>query len=85
VLAFESDGRFIAEIHEQPSRWNGWPLPLGLLIVRAEDLPTVEPRLEHGEASRPDCYVIVSDSLGPDSLTLLGIFERKSKGADHGG
>lgn len=84
VLVFDQAGRFVTEIHEQARNWAGWTLPMGLLVVQPVELPTVDSLIAAGSAGRPSCYVIVSDSLGPDSLTLLGVTERSSKGAADG-
>lgn len=73
VLAFRADGAYITEIHEQPKTWIGFTLPAGILALRSNDLWWVNQCItEHGW-STSDEYVILSDALGGNSLTLIGI------------
>ncbi len=92
VLVFDADGRYVTEVHGQNAAWPGWSLPMGLLAMdgaqwRAATNPSPrdkaasggQPEVEADEAASgtdADGYVIVSDSLGGDSLTLLRIVER---------
>jgi len=73
VLVFDRDGRWITEVHERAGQWPGWTLPMGLLAVRPDQLATVKKGGPDRTSPPPGGYVIVSDSLGPVSLTLLGV------------
>lgn len=79
VLVFDREGRFVTEVHERADRWRGWTLPTGLLAVSPSALASVE---HAGDAFRPSSYVIVSDALGGESLTLLGIVTSAGGGTD---
>jgi len=81
VLVFRSAGQYLMEIHERKDRWNGWTLPMGLIALELSDLPLLELPAENGRLPQVDEYVIVSDSLGGISLTLLGV-TTKPKGAE---
>ena len=73
VLVFDQEGHWITEIHERAGEWSGWTLPMGLLAVRPDQLATAKKGDQARKGPQPSSYVIVSDSLGPESLTLLGV------------
>lgn len=78
VQVFNHQGKFVTEIHERINEWFGWTMPMGLLSVKAEELSDVHLPKGQGENSQPSSYVIVSDSLGAESLTLLGVVTKES-------
>ena len=79
VLVFDREGRYLTEVHERADLWRGWTLPTGMLTVAPSALGSVE---HAGETLRPAAFVIVSDSLGGESLTLLGIVTSAGGGTD---
>ncbi len=74
VVVSDGNGRFVTEIRERSEAWTGLTLPCGILSLTPEQMPT-PPQAAVRDADRPTTYVIVSDSLGRDSLLLLGVFE----------
>lgn len=75
VLVLDAQGRHFAEIREAPEAWEGWTLPMGLLLLDSASVQSLTVRAAGG-MTLPDQCVIVSDSLGKPSLTLLGLVER---------
>jgi sugar lactone lactonase YvrE len=80
VMVFSSTGEYLMEIHERADRWNGWTLPMGLTALEPADLPLLELPDQNGIPTKVDEFVIVSDSLGGISLTLVGIKTDSTKG-----
>lgn len=74
VVVFDGNGRFVTEIRERSEAWTGLTLPSGILSLSTEQIP-IPPQAAVRDADRPTAYVVVSDSLGRDSLLLLGVFE----------
>ncbi|HPD30507.1 MAG TPA: hypothetical protein PLL20_10965 [Phycisphaerae bacterium] len=74
VVVFDGDGRFVTEIREQSEAWRGLTLPFGILALSPERMPA-PPQAAVRETADPTAYIVVSDSLGRDSLLLLGVFE----------
>ena len=85
VLVFDRNGQYIAEVRGQPDGWPGWTLPMGLVAVQTRHVPGLARLAESGTDRRPDECVIVSDSLGAPSLTILGINLRRSETASRRG
>ncbi len=75
IMVFDENGLFFTEIHEQSTTWKGLTLPFGILALTPEQVLT-PPRGVVGAPQPPTGYVVVSDSLGRDSLLLLGVFEK---------
>lgn len=75
VLVFDGDGRHLFEIHERENGWRGFTLPMGLVVLPADTLSNrATDTAEKSSSIRNDGeYVVVSDSLGGMSLTLLSI------------
>jgi hypothetical protein len=69
LIVFSHDGTYVTEIHERVDGWRGWTLPMGVITLDPSLLP---------ELDRPDTCVLVSDSLGAPSLTVLGVLEGSS-------
>jgi hypothetical protein len=72
-MVFDDRGAFLWEIHEFP-QWEGLTLPAGLLAVPVAILPSAPWASTTSSKLADDC-VLVSDSLGRVSLTLLGVRE----------
>jgi sugar lactone lactonase YvrE len=71
-----SDGAFLLEIHERPDEWNGLTLPMGLVRLDGgwQSLATDDnPETADDAAVSDEDFLVVSDSLGGDSLTLIGL------------
>jgi hypothetical protein len=87
MLVFDRHGRgrFVMEVHEQADKWRGWTLPAGVVALDPADVPTLCGRLSERGLPIPDGFVVVSDSLGFDSLTLLGVVVRSREEATNGG
>jgi sugar lactone lactonase YvrE len=73
VMVFDDRGGFLWEIHEL-AQWEGLTLPAGLLAVPAAILPAAPWAVSASAELAGDC-VLVSDSLGRVSLTLLSVRE----------
>ncbi|MGQ9650214.1 MAG: hypothetical protein ACUVXJ_08900 [Phycisphaerae bacterium] len=74
VVVFDGDGRFVTEIREQSQAWTGLTLPFGILALSPRQMPaSLQAAIR--DTADPTAYVVVSDSLGRDSLLLLGVFE----------
>jgi len=80
IVVFNRNGRFITEIREHAAAWGGLTLPSGILALSPEQMPTC-PQAVMGDP--PTEYVVASDSLGRDSLLLLGIFETPDQELEH--
>ena len=71
LALFNGEGQGVAEVHEVEAGWTGWTLPAGVLALSREQ---AAPLLAHGAPEpAPDEYLLVSDTLGRISITLLGI------------
>ncbi len=79
VQVFDAEGKPFVEIHERANEWAGWTMPMGLLTVSEQDLVALELANVREGSVKPDSYVIVSDSLGPESLTLIGVVTGQSR------
>jgi hypothetical protein len=71
VLVFRADGTYVTEIHEEAGKWRGLTMPAGLLAVSESD--TINQCVESHGWTPSEEYVIVSDTLGPAPLVLIGI------------
>lgn len=79
LALFDGEGQGIAEMHEVEGGWTGWTLPAGVLALSREQ---AAPLLAHGAPEpAPDEYLLVSDTLGRVSITLLGISGAKGGGS----
>lgn len=65
VLVFDSRGVPAFEIHEQAGGWEGWTLPAGLAVLGPGELVNAPQDAE--------AYVVVTDTMGGVSLTVIGI------------
>lgn len=74
VVVFDRDGRFVTEIREQSAARAELTLPFGILALTPEQMPG-PPQSVTGGSGSPAGYVVVSDSLGRNSLLLLGVFD----------
>lgn len=74
VIVFDKNGRFAAEIGGGMNGFRGFTLPMGVAALGASETLALALGIE-GQSGEE--FVIVSDALGPDSLTVLGI---RSKG-----
>jgi DNA-binding beta-propeller fold protein YncE len=72
VLFFDEGGRFLTEIGSKTAEWRGWTLPMGIACLpeppagRTSGLVSMAP-------SEDVEWLVVSDMLGPTSLTLLSL------------
>jgi hypothetical protein len=85
VLVFnEAKGQYVTELYGTNKGWAGWTLPMGLVTIDAEQWDAAgadtEPR---AEVKGLRMWIVVSDSLGGDSLTLIGWQERSSDRIGH--
>lgn len=80
IVVFDRDGRFQLEIAGSEPHWPGFTLPCGILCLDHSALPQgVSTDLApHQEATE---YLLVSDSLGDVSLTLVAL----QRGGEPGG
>jgi sugar lactone lactonase YvrE len=77
VLVFDAEGRYLAEVLGQPDGWGGWTLPMGLVSLPDGAVRALAAEAPGGgRLTGRDC-VIVSDSLGKPSLTVLGILDNR--------
>jgi sugar lactone lactonase YvrE len=80
VLVFDAKGGFLFEVNGDVGAGHRFSLPMGLVTVRTSELPPLGRRLaEHPELASDEC-VIVSDSLGGESLVVLGVVTRATEG-----
>lgn len=80
LLAFRSDGRVALEIEGRPQVWVGFTLPTGILCLPAAEVPLIDHYVESKGWPKSPEYIIVSDSLGGTSLTLLGVVAAPAEG-----
>ncbi|MBN2563191.1 MAG: hypothetical protein JXQ75_19890 [Phycisphaerae bacterium] len=73
VVVLDSGGHAFAEIREHPGTWDGWTLPMGLLVLPPAAMQVLAEHQVAGQAVLPQVCIVVSDSLGKPSLTLLGV------------
>jgi hypothetical protein len=73
VVALDSGGRLFAEIRESGDSWGGWTLPMGVAVLPPAAMRALAEHQVAGQTTLPPVSVIVSDSLGRPSLTLLGV------------
>jgi hypothetical protein len=73
VLTLDSRGRPFAEIRESGSRWGGWTLPMGVAVLPPVAMQALAEHQVAGQTTLPPVCVVVSDSLGRPSLTLVGV------------
>jgi len=79
VLVFDATGSFLFEIGGDAVEGGRFSLPVGLVTLRTSDLPVLAGRLaEHPELASEEC-VIVSDSLGGESLVVIGVVARAAE------
>lgn len=71
---YASDGRCVAELGREDRSFRGFTLPLG--VTDAESLRAMlsEPGAHHPPRA-DEALLLVSDALGPSSLTLIGVRE----------
>jgi hypothetical protein len=72
VQVFGESGNWVFEIAAKGPNWKGFTLPMGLVAVDAAVFSEAAEFGAQAAAGAQD-YVIVSDSLGGISLTLLGV------------
>jgi hypothetical protein len=82
IVVFDAEGRFVTEVREREGTWVGMTMPAGLLALTPQQLP-VTLRESRDQSAVPEGYVVVSDSLGRNSLVLLGVFAQRGKGPNH--
>ncbi len=72
VVVFDRDGRFQLEIAGSEPHWPGFTLPCGILCLDRSALPqgVSNDAAPHDETAE---YLLVSDSLGDVSLTLVAL------------
>ncbi len=81
VLVFDATGRFLFEIGGDAVEGGRFSLPMGLVALGTADLPVLTRRLaDHPELASQEC-VIVSDSLGGESLIVIGVVARAGEDA----
>lgn len=77
------EGTFLVEIHERPPEWNGLTLPMGLVRLEGDAKSLVSGSNGDGAEvtmASESALLIVSDSLGVDSLTLIGVMNEQREG-----
>lgn len=73
ICVFDSRGNFFAEMTERPPAWRGWTLPMGIAFLPQEATQALSAHVETPTATKPAECLLVSDTLGAPSLTLLGL------------
>lgn len=84
VLVFDESDDFLTELHDVPGYWRGFTLPAGVVAIPADRAPMVCARFSKNGWPVPDVFVVVSDSLGIQSLVLFGVTTRTSEGGNVG-
>jgi hypothetical protein len=81
VVVYDSDGTFRTEIAARDDSWAGWTLPMGVEVLSPEAVTALalQPTSE-----ATDAFVVVSDSLGGQSLTLLEVMTARDTEEAHG-
>ncbi len=82
VVVFDGNGRFVTEVHEQSTTWTGLTMPFGVVTLLPEQMLAL-PQSVAGDARPTTGYVVVSDSLGRDSLLLFGVFDKPDQETEH--
>lgn len=73
----------LCEVYGRADQWKGWTLPSGLVSFAPDKAPTLTERVRERGWPVPDTFVVVSDSLGRPSLTLMGLItQRMQEGVD---
>ncbi len=80
ICVFDSQGRFFAELTERSPAWRGWTLPMGLALLPPEAVQVLSAHAGPQMQEKPDECLLVSDTLGAPSLTLLGLISQQSGG-----
>lgn len=73
VMVFDARGRFVVEVAQAGADGRGFSLPSGLLAMMPDAEPGLAARVKAASAEPVDDWVIVSDTMGGQPLTLLGI------------
>jgi DNA-binding beta-propeller fold protein YncE len=87
VVVYDEKGAFVTEVFEHSQDWPGWSLPMGLIQLTDEATAIFTPEdksgvaVDQSTAPAAGAYLIVSDSLGAPSLTLLAEYANESGGA----
>jgi sugar lactone lactonase YvrE len=76
VLVFDGDGRYLTEVRDHEKGWTGWTQPMGLLAAGPAELSGLLARHGKDGGAEAEGYVIVSDSLGGVSLTVLAVVSK---------
>lgn len=68
IIIFDNKGDFLLEVAEEPDRWHGWTLPVGVACLNEPiDLPELGDSIDSRE------FFVVTDMLGRHSLSLIGL------------
>ena len=73
VQVFDDSGSWLFEVDAEEPGWKGFTLPMGLVTVDTVALSEAAAEFGARTAEAANDYVIVSDSLGGISLTILGV------------
>ena len=79
VVIFDAEGHLMVELHQGTEAWSGWTLPTGLACLSAKPqvMPDGTQQTELGE------WVVVSDMLGKNGLTLLHVAKKHEAVTSH--
>lgn len=75
LIVFDATGRAVAEwpAENVADAARRWTLPMGVVAFRMDQPEALLSAMGFHDAPAPDEFVLVTDALGPVSLTLLGL------------
>lgn len=80
VVVFDAEGRFLFEVSGDTGNGRGFSLPMGLVAVASSELPVLAKRFAEDPGIASDECMIVSDTLGGQSLIVLGVVGQATEG-----